>query len=559
MFEKVRASAVVLAIGLGSLAQLPRDKVAPPEPTGTAVISGRVAINVNGSPQPVRRARVTLDADVLRSSRTSDTDTDGRYQFVNLPAGRYVVRAAKAGFVPSVRDPRRTFDRPAPLDLADAQALQHDLWMGAGAAFEGQILMDGGAPAINVVVAAVRMGYDVNGRRPVPIAQARTDDRGRYRVHTLPAGEYYLEAGPDPLDLAFQSSPGQRSTTVPKAFYPGVPRIDVGRTVTALAGQTVSGLDISLSTVPATALTGRILDSTGARPLNTFARVQRVGGPVGEVRGSGVTEELAREVDYSFQYPRVPAGEYWVMGVTRPSPTADLEFAAERVVFSGQAKAEITLTTAKGAVVNGRVIVEGDKPLGLDTLQIVSHPTEFELPALMYAPATAQPETVGQDGTFMYKSLFGPHLMRVMNLPVAWALKSVTLDGVEIADTPVDFRGADRPRELRMVVTARTGTVSGVVRDAAGRPSPGARVVVFGADERSWGFRSRTIKAAESDATGRYAIRGLLGGRYYVVAVPHLEEHSWMDATVLRRLQPPVEPLIVRDGAALSVDLVVKG
>jgi protocatechuate 3,4-dioxygenase beta subunit len=559
MTEKVRATAVALAVGLSAFAQLPRDRVLPPEPTGTAVLAGRVAINVNGSPQPVRRARVTLEADVFRSSRTTDTHTDGRYRFANLPAGSYRVRAAKAGFVPYVRDPRRTFERPAPVDLADAQSVQHDLWMTNGAALEGQILMDTGAPAINVVVAGVRVGYDVNGRRSIPVAQARTDDRGRYRVHTLPAGEYYLEAGPDPLDLSGQPRvPGQRPTTVPKSFYPGVPRIDVGRTIALVAGQTVQGLNISLSAVPATALRGRIVDSTGKRATDPFARVQRVGGPVGEVRGSLHPEELAKETGYSFDYPRVPAGEYWVMGVARPSPTADLEFAAERVVFSGQASAEITLTTARGAVVNGRVVVEGDKTLSLQTLQVVSHPTEFELPALLYAPATGQPEDVAPDGTFFYKSLFGPQLMRIAKLPVGWALKSATLDGVEIADTPVDFRGVDRPRELRMIVTSRTGTVSGLVRDAAGRPAPVARVVVFAADERSWGFRSRMIKAAESDANGRYAIQGLLGGRYHVVAVPHLEEYSWMDATILRRLQPPGEPLAVGEAAHLTVDLVVK-
>ena len=559
MFEKAPAFGVALALGLGWLSQLPRDRVLPPEPTGTAALAGRVVITVNGAPQPVRRARVTLEADVLRTSKTTDTDTDGRYRFANLPAGSYRVRPAKAGFVSYVRDPRRTFERPAPLDLADAQSVQHDLWMTNGAALEGQIVMDSGAPAVNVVVAAVRIGYDVNGRRPIPIAQARTDDRGRYRVHTLPAGEYYIEAGPDPLDLTSLPLPGQRSTPVPKSFYPGVPRIDVGRTITLVAGQTLQGLNIPLSAVPATVLRGRIVDSTGKRATDPSARVQRVGGPVGEVRGSLNPEELAKEVGYSFDYSRVPAGEYWVMGVARPSPTADLEFAAERVVFGGQASAEITLTTAKGAAVNGRVIVEGDKTLAFSTLQIVSHPTEFELPALMYSPATGQPEDVGPDGTFSYKSLFGPQLMRVAKLPAGWALKSATLDGVEIADMPVDFRGADRPRELRMIVTSRTGTVSGLVRDAAGRPAPGARVVVFSADERAWGFRSRMIKAAEADANGRYAIQGLLGGRYYVVAVPHLEEHSWMDTTILRRLQPPVDPLTVGDGAQVAVDLVVKG
>ena len=86
----------------------------------------------------------------------------------------------------------------------------------------------------------------------------------------------------------------------------------------------------------------------------------------------------------------------------------------------------------------------------------------------------------------------------------------------------------------------------------------GARVVVFGDDEKAWGFRSRAIKAAESGADGRYAIEGLLDGKYHIAAVPYLEEGSWMDAAILRRLQPMASPLAVAEAAKLTMNLVMK-
>jgi hypothetical protein len=97
-----------------------------------------------------------------------------------------------------------------------------------------------------------------------------------------------------------------------------------------------------------------------------------------------------------------------------------------------------------------------------------------------------------------------------------------------------------------------------VVRDQAGQPVRQARVVAFSADERTWGWRSLTVKSVESDADGRYLIEGLLDGQYHVVAVPFLEDGSWMDGTILRTLQPASAPLPVADATKLIVNVVVK-
>src|SRR5215210_7819665 len=74
----------------------PRDNEQKPD-TGTGRISGRVIGGENGA--PLRRAVVTLSAEGMREGRSATTDEAGRFEFKELPAARYNLAAAKAGYV----------------------------------------------------------------------------------------------------------------------------------------------------------------------------------------------------------------------------------------------------------------------------------------------------------------------------------------------------------------------------------------------------------------------------------------------------------------------------
>jgi hypothetical protein len=519
----------------------------------SATIAGRVTIDVNGTPQPVRRAKVTLASSGLPTEVKVDTDTDGRYRFDTLPEGSYRIQADKDGFVPRLRDPRRAFEKPSEFTIAAGQSLTIDLPMVRASALEGRITSDTGSPAINVVVSAMKFVYEDQGRRAVAVRQTRTDDLGRFRLHTLPAGQYYLDAAPDPLAVIRDAPvPGQPPRALMRTFYPGAPGIDSGQALTVPAGRDVSNLNFSRPLMPMATLKGSVLDSAGQPATTMFVRVQRVGGAVGEVRG------MALPSSNEFTYRSVPAGDFWFMAVARPSPTADVEFAATRITVLGQDAVDVTLTTVKPAPVSGRITIESGASPRLETLQVVAHETEFELPSLLDAPVVVSPTPVASDGTFAFKGLFGPRLLRLGRLPAGWTLQRVSVDGADVTNVPVDFKGGATPRTVHMVITSRTSSISGVVRDQAGQPVSQARVVAFSADERTWGWRSLTVKSVESDADGRYLIEGLLDGHYHVVAVPFLEDGSWMDGTILRTLQPASAPLPVADATKLIVNVVVK-
>jgi protocatechuate 3,4-dioxygenase beta subunit len=530
--------------------QAARDR-APAVPPGTASVSGRVNVMGTAAPIPVRRARVTLQSSALAQPQTTDTDAEGRYRFDGLPTGTYRLKAEKPGYVTLEYGAKRPFVTPAPLQVTDGQAVQADLALPRGAALDGRILTDEGEPAEGITVSAVRMGYTPNGRRPNPVAQTTSDDVGHFRVHSLPPGEYYVQAVP-----SVQAVAAGRATGLARSYYPGTATVNDAKVVTLALGQESAGLDVVIRRVPVARVTLQVVDSTGKAPLACGWRLVPVGGGT-----AGTSGFVAPSRPAAIDYPAVPAGQYWVLATARPAPGADVEFGMTQISVAGEDLSGITIRTERGARVEGRLEADGQATLPpAARLRVAPRDVEFEFPSVESptGPPPVAPVGIG-DGRFTIASLFGPKLLRVTGLPAAWALKGVSLGDADITDTVTDFRVASSPASLRVVVTDRTAAVSGTAADERGRPAADARVVIFAEDAGHWGPWSRFVKSVASDAQGRFTIEGLLPGKYLACAVEFLEDETWNDPVVLQRLRAMAVPLDLSAGAKRTVTLKTKG
>lgn len=543
--------ALSLAASLGFVApqQPARDRPAAPPVQGTASISGRVTVMDSKPVLPVRRAKVTLTSGALSQPRTTDTDTAGRYQFSQLPPGSYRVTVDKPAYVSLPFGATRWTDRPAPIELNTA-GVTADVALPRGAAVEGRLVNEDGEPVQNIIVSAIRFEYGPAGRRAVVVRQTRTDDLGRYRVHSLPAGEFYVDAAPDPLQPFTElSAPGARPPRSARTYLPGTPRVQDARRLALATGQDLQGLDFPLTTVPVAQVSGQVLNALGAPAAVRGIRMQEVGAPPGDVRG---TLQGNR-----FMFPSVPPGDYWLMAVIPGGSGADPEFAATRVTIAGQDVSGMTIATVKGAVLEGTLECEEGSavPPGL---RLAALETEFEVPG-GGQPAPGAETPVGAGGRVAVNGLFGPRVLRVAGLPSGWALKGIWLDGAEISDAVVDFRGGSAPRPLRVVITDKTGSLSGTVVNARRRPAVNSTVVVFSDDERQWGATSRFVKTVAVAGDGHFSVEGLLPGKYLVAAVDVLEEGAWNDPDVLRRLRAGAASVSLTESDAQTVSLKVRG
>src|SRR5689334_23708310 len=93
-----------------------RDTSARPQdaaPTPAGRIGGRVVAADTG--RPLKRARVFVNAAEVPGGRGVLTDDSGAFDIAELPAGRYTVTVAKAGFVSLSYGQRRPLQAGTPL------------------------------------------------------------------------------------------------------------------------------------------------------------------------------------------------------------------------------------------------------------------------------------------------------------------------------------------------------------------------------------------------------------------------------------------------------------
>ena len=266
----------------GRLGLPPRDNVQPA--TGTARITGRVVSAETGA--PIRRAQIRITSRDARTNRDVTTDSDGRFELLTLPAGRYRLYVTKAGYVSLEYGQARPFEAGKPLDIADGQSLEKiDFSLPRGSVITGRVTDEFGDPITDVQVQAMRYQF-TNGERQLVNAGrvATTDDLGQYRIFGLMPGDYVVRASLRTNPNATPTGPNAAEGPLgyPGTYYPGVADVAQAQTVTVSLGQELSSVAFPLVPARLARISGTVMNSEG-RPLSR--RDRRVAGDRRRWRG----------------------------------------------------------------------------------------------------------------------------------------------------------------------------------------------------------------------------------------------------------------------------------
>jgi hypothetical protein len=249
-----------------------------------------------------------------------------------------------------------------------------------------------------------------------------------------------------------------------------------------------------------------------------------------------VTRGARPREDGSFEIPRLAPGTYQI--TARHFQTGGVEYwgTAEIAVNGGDLDG-VAIPMRAGAIVRGRVHTENGDPVGVPVM--VSLRTDDTTRAPQPRPVRTY-----SDGSFRLEGAFGAQHVRAVEARMipgseapginvralqevtpatrpltTWWLKSITLNGRDVTDEPIDFSRGDVMLDITM--TNRMASVRGSVawNRTASRRRPS--VIIFPDDDTRWMRGSRAIgrpkwtkPAASTCAACRRAIgTGRGGGR----------------------------------------------
>jgi Carboxypeptidase regulatory-like domain len=527
--------------------------------TGTARLRGRVVAAQTGA--PLRRAQVQGFAAEGQVRRTTTTDADGRYEFADLPAGRFIVSVTKAGYVTLQYGQRRTFEAGTPVTLSEGQQVDRiDFSLPRGAVISVRVTDDFGDPLAGAQIQVQRYQYGPDGQRrltPVqsggPFGFSTTDDRGELRAFGLMPGEYIVSATyrsnlAPPLPNNTDTSEGFAPT-----FHPGTVNQAEAQAITVTAGDETA-VQFSMVAARLARVSGTVVDSEGRPAIGAMLQLMARQGNGGFSFGAGSVS-----ADGTFTIVGVAPGEHSieVRPMPRPGGTSG-EFASVPIVISGSDVNGVRIVTGKGALVTGRVVFEGTSartPIGGGPLRIFPQPADTSRPFLNFGGSDPLTNgTIEESGAFQFNGASG-RVFFTVSAPPPWTLKSVTLDGEDVTDEPIDLTGKPLVGPLVIRLTDKLTQISGQVSDARGQRTRECTLVFQSAEEREPVIAARLLRMARCDSSGAFQTRGVRPGRYVVTAVTSLEQGRQFEPEFQRELRRAGQSFTIREGEMLTLDL----
>ena len=537
----------------------PRDNRGPQ--SGTARLRGRVVAAQTGL--PLRRAQVTAFTTEGQTRRVATTDAEGRYEFVELPAGRFSVTATKAGYVQQQYGQRRPFEAGTPVTIADGETVERiDFTLSTGSVITVRVTDDFGEPFAGAQVQVQRFQYGPDGERrltPSPGAggmfMSATDDRGEIRLYGLSPGEYVIAASVRNIGLPGATNPNDTNEGFSPTFYPGTISAGEAQAISIAAGEERS-VQFAMVAARMSRISGTVMTSDG-RPATgaQLIVVTRSGGTA--MSSSGMGNVAA---DGSFAVSGIAPGDHSIE--VRPQPRSGEsggEFASVPVVVSGADITNLRIVTGKAANLSGRVIFEGTskRDTGFGPLRVFMMPSDPMNRQMFFGGADPMTNgVVDENGNFQLAGASG-RVFLMVSTPPLWVIKSVTLDGNDITDEPLELTGKQSISGLVIRLTDKLTQISGRVSDGRGQVLRDYVVVIQPAEAKEPIVASRWIRTARPDTSGRFETRGMRPGRYVATAVEALEQGRQFAPEFQEQLRRGGREFSVREGESVALDLTL--
>jgi hypothetical protein len=546
------------------------------------------------------------------NSRTVATNGTGYFLFRGLGKGSYSIAVTAIGHVPGGYGQLKPTGATHPIELGENEqrtGVVITLWKYGS--ISGTVLDDAGEPAIGTQVTVFSSRAGIDQLTLSPQTSVFTDDRGVYRFGSLTPGAYVVGLVTGSMTLpaslaaeieASAADPQQsfnittrffaegsvslpssgsgirigdvvvqrltdaagglpppdergRMMTYATTFYPGTPQWRQAQPINLAPGEAHTGVDLILKLVAGVRVSGIATGPKGPMKDLVVHLSSAVNGPLTSLEPIDGADAFA-DANGAFEFFGIAPGQYTIRAARSPIDSNqanrdDWSWTSETISVGSSDVTGVALTLRPGVKVSGRFELVGSKPR-----------PEGPVSVLMLRPIGAQSWRTGRalpspDGTFSTQGDPGGRYFVVVVEPAGWFLKSVTHDGKNITDEPIDVG----PNDLTGVVVTlidKTTHVRGAITDANGAPDTQADVLVFPADSKTWRdgiYSSRRVRQVSATLAGTYQLDNLPAGEYYIAAVDTRLTANWKDPGFLDRLTSAATHITLADGEEKTVSL----
>jgi hypothetical protein len=521
-------------------------------------ISGHVYRADNG--QPISKAIVTLFLGPTQTpDRTTRTEADGSYSFLNVDVNAYVVEATRSGYVDAFfrEDGERSDVTHIYLTSGQTRA-KIDIRLGLAGVIAGRISDSDGEPVYGVQIFAIRPTYSEGGHMTeVEMGQTRTDDRGEYRLAGLKPGSYLIRAGGAAKQTG--SITEGRAWTFAPAYFPGFSEAAEAQTVKVNAGAEVDGIDLQV--VSASRNTYKIT----AHVLGT----SKPGLQIRVLLGDETVTDARPFWNYELETATIaglPAGKYTIVaqlleGLPAPSEASSPK-SETRSPFSfrvrvgsaavsiDDADANVSIQLSEAGQLRGKLIMENTKNPDFTETEIDLEPSAGLGSVLDHSDPQSETKP---NGTFTIANILPGSYFFTLDPDRAQAyVKEAICDGKDYTRQPLDVEAGTKIDDCRVTISSDTVTISGMVLDG-GRPVSGLYVVAI-PQLRALRENPDYTMTETTDSDGQFQLKAIPGD-YFLFAVRPNDQDSYYALDFAERNLANAERVSVKSGDTKTVAL----
>ncbi len=393
-----------------------------------------------------------------------------------------------------------------------------------------------GVPIMDAAVVAVHPGFFDNRRQLFPGGEARTDDRGAYRIYPLLPGKYTVMVN-------YQRRGEDRYVTYLPTFFPGTPDPHEAQWIDLAPGQEVAEIDVSLTEARGACVRGSVTNLVPSKNSTVaYVRLIPVQSPLADQLLSGNYGASTIGQEGEFQICGVPPGDY----------IADADYGDGEKQYRGRTRVDVasgdingvSIPLAPSFNIHGRVRTDLQFSFDFSRVSIWLHSTD--------QTGGGAGGKMEADGTFVLQDVYeGNYRLQIAGYEEFY-VKSAQWAGTDVLEDGLKADPSQAAQPLDVLLSANGGRIDGAVMDGQ-KPVAGA-VVAF-VPEPAHRQRDELYSLTRTDAQGRFSLRGLPPGDFALFAFEKLNPFDLKDPEFLRQYARYAKAVHVRERQQQSIDL----